>query len=127
MGMNTTTNAFQGLQPHQMPRQMPHVDPSILTAFLTPLQQALGRSVIVTPQQGSPSAFPATVLSTAAPLVASTTAAAPPLSATSGNKRPAIISDDGSDTSSDIDSAGVGGPRLKRFKKRLEQSSSTEN
>jgi hypothetical protein len=107
--------------------QMASVEATLLSAFLTPLQQALSRSVAVT----SPTQLPVES-STAVPLTAaSATAAATATSTAAQNnaadcrKRPTIISDGNSDSESSSNSSGQGGPRLKRFKKRFQQESSS--
>jgi hypothetical protein len=95
--------------------QMASVEATLLSAFLTPLQQALSRSVVVTPP---------TQLPVAASAMAPAPATAAQNNASDCRKRPTIISDCISDSESSSNSSRQGGPRLKRFKKRFQQESS---
>lgn len=99
------------------------VEATLLSAFLSPLQQALcQRSVVVTPQT---STNPSTT-STTLPMPPFMTTSTAPLTT---QKRPSavIISDGNSDSESSSCSTanGSGGPRLKRFKKRFQEESSS--
>jgi len=98
----------QMAQPPPGPYQAP--ESAFLNAFMTPIEQALRGSMLVNPP-------PQVVAQPAAPFVATA-------HATNKKRPPVIISDDNSDSESDNTSttstSRQGGPRLKRFKKRLE-------
>lgn len=97
------TQTVPPLVSYHAPTQITAAEATFLSAFLTPLQQELDRSVFVTPQQ-----------------MAATSSSS---SAVSARKRPAVISDDNSGSESDTTIPSHRGPRLKRFKNRLEEES----
>ena len=106
-GMTNFTIPFQAPPP---PPQM-MTNSTFLSALLAPLQQSMGRPLVLTPQQHFLSQTPVTQ---------SMNMASSPQPISKG-KRSAIISDVDSCSSSEIVSIDNRGPRLKRFKKRLAQ------